>query len=110
MLELFVRQNAERDLALQAAYYTRVDSADRAKRYLTAVEITLSKLQLQPRIGHPCTYTHPKLRGLRKWRVKQPYGRMQIYYRIEADTLDVFRIVSSDRDTPKRLLDPPEAQ
>ena len=102
-----VSDNAGEDLALQYNWYWREAGEDIAERYLTAFRQTIDLIGQQPELGALRKFRIPRLRGIRSFQMVKAFGVHTIFYRIETDTLVVFRVLHGMRDLPRRLLDPP---
>jgi len=79
-----------------------------AWRFEAAVERTLRRIARQPGIGRPRQFSHPMLQGLRSFRVEPPFKRLLIFYRIEGDWIEAWRLMHGARDLPRRLVELPE--
>ena len=97
------------DFALRALRYVREAGEEVALRFQGAVDATLRSLCSQPAMGRARNFHHPKLRGLRSFRVEKPFDRLVIFYRINGDVLQAARLMHTAQDLPRRLLDPPGA-
>lgn len=71
---------------------------------------TLHWLGKQPDLGRLCHFRSNKLANLRCFRMSGSFGKHLIFYRLEDDTLYIFRVLHGMRDMPRRLLDPPRAE
>ena len=105
-----VSDAAREDLALQSAWYVQKAGADIAERYLNAFDATLKKLQSLPEIGRLRMFRDPRLQGLRSFMTDGAFRLHLIFYRVEADTLVVFRVIHGMRDLPRRLMQEPGAE
>lgn len=96
-----------RDFELQADWYVQVAGGAVAGRYLQALDATLQLLCLQPGLGRPRRFRHPRLKGIRSFRVRPPFDRHLIFYRFDNTILYAERVVHGGRDLPRRLIESP---
>jgi plasmid stabilization system protein ParE len=78
-----------------------------AWRFLTALDKSLAQLSIQPDLGRPRHFRHPKLRGLRSFSVERPFEKLLIFYRASDEALDAVRLIHGARNLPRRLIEPP---
>jgi plasmid stabilization system protein ParE len=78
-----------------------------AWRFQSALDLSLTKLSIQPDLGRPRHFRHPKLQGLRSFRVERPLNNILVFFRANNETLDVLRLMHGARDLPRRLNEPP---
>ena len=50
------------------------------------------------------------LQGLRSFRVEPPFKKLLIFYRIEGDWIEAWRLMHGARDLPRRLAELPAAE
>ena len=93
------------DFEQQARWYLREAGETVARRYLSALDATLSLLCQQPGIGRVRRFRHPLLKGIRSFRVNPPFNLHLIFYRFDATTLYVERVMHGARDLPRRLVE-----
>lgn len=101
---LVPRRLATQDLRDAAAHYaTEVDAAT-ARRFIDAVEQTLTLIARRPGIGSPRYAVELDWPGLRTRPVQRfPY---LVFYLEQTDHLDVLRVLHAHRDLPASLQDP----
>jgi toxin ParE1/3/4 len=92
-----------RDFEAQAEWYLNRAGEDIAFAYLDALDRTLSQLAMHPRLGRVRYFRHPRLRGLRSFRVAPPFNRHLIFYRFDESTLMAERVIHGMRDLPRVL-------
>ena len=78
-----------------------------AWRFEAAVEQTLRRIALQPGIGRPRQFRHPMLQGLRSFRVEPPFKKLLIFYRVDGECVEAWRLMHGARDLPRRLAELP---
>jgi plasmid stabilization system protein ParE len=78
-----------------------------AWRFGAAVEETILALARQPELGARRRFKHPRLIGLRSFRVQSPFGRILLFYRVNETELEFWRLMHGARDLARRLLEPP---
>jgi plasmid stabilization system protein ParE len=66
-----------------------------ATRFAEAVEAALEALLRNPEIGRRRFETYPDLAGTRSWRLRRPFHRFIIFYRIEGDVLAAERLLEA---------------
>jgi toxin ParE1/3/4 len=103
--ELFIR-----DFEIQVDWYFRRAGEEIAVGYLEALDRTLAQLARHPGLGRIRHFRHPKLQGLRSFRVAPPFNRHLIFYRFDASVLVAERVVHGMRNLPRRLIEPPGSQ
>lgn len=95
-------QRSERfnvDLERQFRWYlleTHLDPADAlavATRFATAVDAALDSLCRNPELGRRRFGTHPDLAGTRSWRLRKPFHRFIIFYRVEREAVSAERLL-----------------
>jgi toxin ParE1/3/4 len=97
------------DVQNEFAWYWDEAGENVAWRFEAAVERTLPSIARQPGLGRERRFRHPALRGLRSFRVEPPFKKLLIFYRVEEDCIEVWRLMHGARDLPRRLREPPEA-
>lgn len=97
------------DFEQQARWYVQEAGEVVARRYLSALDATLTMLCQQPAAGRVRRFRHPLLKGIRSFRVNPPFNLHLIFYRYDATTLYVERVMHGARDLPRRLVEPPES-
>ena len=98
------------DVQKEFAWYWDEAGEEVAWRFETAVERTLIAIARQPGLGRERRFRHPILRGLRSFRVEPPFNRLLIFYRIEGDCIEAWRLMHGARDLPRRLAEPPATE
>lgn len=107
MLTADIRTDALLDLDLQYEWYADVADEDLAERYLTAFHETKEQLCHQPDLGRIRKFRDRRLARLRSFQIRGSFHKHLIFYRVEDDTLVVFRVMQGMRNLPRRLLEPP---
>lgn len=70
-----------------------VDALALATRFAEAVDAALEVLRRNPEIGRRRFQTYPDLTGTRSWRVRKPFHRFMIFYRIEGSVVSAERLL-----------------
>ena len=70
-----------------------VDALALATQFAEAVDAGLEALRRNPEIGRRRFGTYPDLDGTRSWRVRKPFHRFIIFYRIEREILSAERLL-----------------
>jgi plasmid stabilization system protein ParE len=89
----------DRDLERQFRWYlleTGLDATDAmalAVRFAEAVEDALDVLGRNPEIGRRRFGTFPELAGTRSWRVRKPFHRFIIFYRLANEVVSAERLL-----------------
>jgi plasmid stabilization system protein ParE len=87
-------QRFDTDLERQFCWYLLETGLDPvATRFAEAVDAALEVLGQNPEIGRRRFGTFPDLAGTRSWRVRKPFHRFVIFYRIEAGGLSAERLL-----------------
>ena len=102
--------DASEDVRLQSLWYDINAGQDVAERYLNFFVQTLHTLAKQPDLGRIRKFRDRRLAKLRSFRIEESFEKHLIFYRVEDDTLVVFRVLHGVRDLPRRLLEPPGAE
>lgn len=89
------------------AWYLDKAGAEVAWRFQTALDVSLVKLSIQPDLGPPRHFRHPKLRGLRSFLVEHPFEKILIFYRANDEFLDAIRLMHGARSLQRRLIEAP---
>jgi plasmid stabilization system protein ParE len=110
MLIADIGADALLDLDLQFEWYADVADEDVAERYLSAFHETKEQLCLQPDLGRIRRFRDRRLSKLRSFHLRGSFQKHLIFYRVENDTLVVFRVLQGMRDLPRRLLEPPGSE
>ena len=72
-----------------------VDALALATRFAEAVDGALDALGLNPEIGRRRFRTYRDLAGTRSWRLRKPFHRFMIFYRIESGVLFAERLLEA---------------
>jgi toxin ParE1/3/4 len=88
---------ADRDLDEQAAYLATEASLDTALRFYDAASITFGTIANMPGMGEQWPSAHPRLAGLRVWRIKG-FERHLIFYCAADDCIEIVRVLHGARD------------
>src|SRR5438105_1418643 len=95
---LRVRPSADADVDEIAAYIAR-DSAEQAMRFYDAVNATYKMILEDPKRWAPYGFTDPRLSDVRK-RSVLGFPNHLVFYRIDADMVEVARVLHGARDLP----------
>jgi len=95
------------DATDQFAWYYEKAGENVARRFVDAVDSTILQLAKHPDLGSIRKFKHPKLLGLRSFRVAPPFDKLLIFYRVMGNTLYVWRLMHGSRDFQRRLTEPP---
>ena len=96
------------DFEYRFSWYVEKASPEIAWRFQAALDVSLQKLARQPDLGRLRHFRHPKLRGLRSFRVQYPFNKLLIFYRVEGAFLQAVRLMHGARDLPRRLSELPD--
>ena len=106
-LKIESSNEAKEDIRLQTVWYDEQAGSDIAERYVTAFMSTAHSLSRQPDLGRLCHFRVRKLANLRSIPMEGAFKKHLMFYRLQDDTLFIFRVLHGVRDLPRRLLDPP---
>ncbi len=70
-----------------------VDALALATRFAEAVNAALEVLGRNPEIGRRRFGTYPELAGTRSWRIRKPFHRFIIFYRIATGVVSAERLL-----------------
>jgi toxin ParE1/3/4 len=102
-LQVIARQAAERDIADAVGHYLKEGGALLAVGFIDALESAFRHLGTQSLTGSPRYAIDLDLPGLRSWQMGRfPY---LIFYRVQPDHVDVWRVLHAQRDIPVSLRD-----
>ena len=102
------REAALRDVDDTLAFYLQQDAPAAALGFIDALEQAYTHIGRHPATGSP-RYAHElNLPGLRFWPLKR-YPQL-VFYVERDDHVDVWRVLSGERDVPAWLRDPPGAE
>jgi plasmid stabilization system protein ParE len=93
------------DVARLTIYYVEEANLQIALRFIQSLERSMDVLSRVPEIGSRRKFRDRSLRDLRSFRVKPPFSRILIFYRIKPERLEFFRLMHGARDLPERLLE-----
>lgn len=94
--QIITRASAKRDLL--ECFVTIGESSEAvALRFLRAAESTFQLLAAQPRIGKLTNFSHPALRGARRFPIKG-FEKYLIFYRPAHGGVEIIRVIYGARD------------
>lgn len=93
-----LRERARADLQSIGRYTHRVWGREQRNRYLAQLDVAFRLLADEPQRGRACDDVRP---GYRKYRV----GRHLIFYREDAEGIDILRVLHDRMDITSRLTD-----
>ncbi len=99
---IVVEQAAEEDL-VETAMYILQDQPAASTRFIPAARASFERLAEHPEIGRNYETTHPRLPGIRIWRVRG-FEKYLIFYRADEQTVFVERVLYGGRNI-ERLLE-----
>jgi toxin ParE1/3/4 len=100
---LIIRNRATQDVRQQANYILANGNTTAATYYLETVELTFEQLISVPGIGKIVRFLPDNQIGeIRQWRVKG-FTDYLVFYRVDADVIEVLRILHGARDLPDIL-------
>ena len=94
------------DFDQQYRWYEEQAGEELAERFFRAVADTLPRLAEQPDLGRRRKFRHPLLRDLRSFQVERPFQKILIFYRVNENILQAWRLMHGARDLPRRLVEP----
>lgn len=96
---------ARQDLVDQAVYLAEQASIETADRFLDSAKQTLAHLAEMPRVGRVWQGLRSETRDqIRVWQV-EGFPKILVFYRLEATSITVVRVLHSARDLPSALED-----
>lgn len=96
MFEVRIRPRARRDLSGIWTYTRRRWSVEQANRYLTSIHSEIARLRQNPKLGRPVQNAQAPF-------LKRACGKHVIFYLIDADALDVVRVLHESMDFSTHL-------
>jgi toxin ParE1/3/4 len=97
-VSIFVRAAARRDIAEHYRWLRDEAGLDVAERFLTAIDADFVGLGESGGIGTPVESRHPRLSGLRKWRVRGFQNILMFYQPKGAGAVSIIRVLQAARD------------
>ena len=94
---------AEADLEKQYEWYCRHADVDVAERYQKAFDLSVAALALHPDMGVVRNFKPQRLRGIRSYRCEVPFDVHLVFYRADAETLFIERVIHGARNLPRRV-------
>jgi toxin ParE1/3/4 len=95
---------AETDVDEQAAYLAQEASLETALRFYDAASATFEKVARMPGIGEQRESAHPRLAGVRVWRV-EGFKKHLIFYRPTGEGIEIIRVLHGARDIDRILAE-----
>jgi hypothetical protein len=68
-----------------------------AWQFTASLEISLTKLSIQPDLGRLRQFRNPNIRAVRSFAVTHPLESVLIFYRATSSSVDAFRLMDSTR-------------
>jgi len=96
---------AETDLERQYDWYCEHADVEVAERYREAFDASVIALANHPGLGIVRKLKAPRLLGIRSYACRPPFDVHLIFYRADATTLSIVRVMHGARDLPRRLLE-----
>ncbi len=96
-----MEQAAEEDLVETALYILQGQPAA-GTRFIPAARASFARLAEHPEIGRHYETSHPRLQGIRIWRVRG-FENYLIFYRAEEQTVFIERVLYGGRDIARLL-------
>lgn len=87
-----------------AASFIAQDNLEAALRFYDAVETTFTQLRHHPNRGPVYPTDHPRLVGIRRC-VVADFPNYLVFYRIDAEMVEIIRVLRGARDIPLILSD-----
>lgn len=98
-----LRRVAQRDVEQALDAYLQEAGEETALRFIDALERTYRNISERPRAGSSRFAHELDLPGLRVWSLRKfPYI---VFYRVQSDHVDVWRVLHQKRDVPAWLVD-----
>ena len=88
----------------EAGLYIARDNLDAALRFYDAVDRTYRQIRDHPNRWPRYELDHPRLKELRK-RAVAGYRNYLVFYRIDADMVEIVRVLHGARDIPALLME-----
>lgn len=95
------------DFVKYFGWYVREAEEAVAWRFQAAMEEALHRLAQLPDLGSRFHSRDHLLSEVRAYRVEPPFQKILIFYRVESQTLQAWRLMHGSRDLARRLLEPP---
>ncbi len=102
MKRRIVFERAAEDDLVATTTDIRQDSPSAASRFVRETSRTFDQLAQQPEMGRQYETIHPRLQGLRIWRIRH-FTKYLIFYHVTKDTVFVERVLYGGRDLDRIL-------
>ena len=97
-----VRPYAWREISAQLDYLEEEAGLATAERFLDQLIATFEALSLQPKMGARCGFRGPRIRRLRRWRVKD-FENWLIFYQAKRNGVEIIHVMHGARDIESLL-------
>ncbi|MBL9152404.1 MAG: type II toxin-antitoxin system RelE/ParE family toxin [Verrucomicrobiales bacterium] len=87
---------AIQDVWEAAAWFTEVEDAALALRFVDAIEEAVKQISAQPYLGPVARGLSGRLKGIRYWRVSR-FPHHLVFYRVDEDVVTIIRILHGAR-------------
>ncbi len=94
------------DLDRIVEWYLEEAGEEIARRFVSAVSLTLKTIRRNPALGRIRFPGLEDLRDVQSRLVEPPFNRYAVFYRIEPDSIQVLRLIHGARDLPRRFQEP----
>ena len=101
----YLARPAVDDDLLQSAKWIALDNPDAAQRFLDTAFKSFEFLSGCPEAGPRARLKDERLREIRFWVLPPPYNRWLVFYRIEAETVVIVRVLHSAQNWRERAED-----
>jgi len=99
------RASFQADVVHQFTWYFQKAGEDIAWQFEDAVNETLVRLSRNPTVGRLRHFRDVRLQDLRSFQVTAPFERFMVFFRIDANTITMERLMEGSRNLDRRLLD-----
>lgn len=95
----------QNDIVQRFVWYHEKADLELAIRFREAVKATIRELAIHPEKGPAILFKHPKLAGIRFYRVNPPFDLTLIFYRVTTTSVECFRLLHGSQNLRRRLLE-----
>lgn len=94
------------DLDRIVEWYLEEADEEIARRFVSAVSLTLKAIRRNPGLGRIRFPGLKDLQDVRSRVVEPPFNRYAVFYRTEPNSIQVLRLIHGARDLPRRFQEP----
>ncbi|NJL90903.1 MAG: type II toxin-antitoxin system RelE/ParE family toxin [Coleofasciculaceae cyanobacterium SM2_1_6] len=95
--QVIIHDRATQDIRRQANYILAKGNREAAERFLESAEYTFAQLATTPNMGKVLSLILSDMKTIRQWRIKN-FKDYLIFYQVQAEQVEVLRVLHGARD------------